>query len=231
MKETTIAGNISPGNSDRARRRLPDIDIVRQVLAGDTAAFEGIMRRYNRLLFRLARSIVARDDEAEDVVQEGYVRAYFRLRQFEGPDGFASWLSRIVINEALARVRKRGLAIDAHRTTDELPAASRGRPEEIAMGKDTMALIESAIDALPRDFRSVFMMRAVEGLTVAETAALLDIKPATVKTRYFRAKAQIGRSLTRRIGDAVPASFSFDGPRCDRIVHDVFAAIAGRTDT
>lgn len=231
MNETTTAGRTHPGDGDWARSRLPDAEIIRRVLAGNDAAFEGIMRRYNRLLFRIARGMVGRDDEAQDIVQESYVRAYFRLAQFEGPDGFTSWLSRIVINEALARVRKRGLAIDEHRTADELPAANRDRPEEIAMGKDTMAMIESAIDALPRDFRIVFMMRAVEGLSVAETAELLDIKAATVKTRYFRAKAQISKTLTRRIEDAVPASFSFDGPRCDGIVHDVFAAIAGRKRT
>lgn len=208
---------------------LTDAEIVRLVLDGNDAAFEGIMRRYNRLLFRLARGIVGRDDEAKDVVQESYVRAYYRLAQFQGPDGFASWLSRIVVNEAITRTRRKSFNADDDRSSEEIPTDRQERPEDIAMSKDTLDLIEAAIDALPADFRVVFMLRAVEGLSVEETAELLDLKPATVKTRYFRARTQIRERLERRIHDAVPSSFSFDGPRCDAVVDAVFAAIAGNT--
>ncbi len=211
---------------DWTRTRLADAAIVGRVLDGDSAAFEGIMRRYNQRLFRIARGILGNDADAQDAVQEAYVRAYFRLAQFEGPAGFASWLSRIVVNEALGWTRKKSLAIDDDRDAEALPTARAERPEDIAMSRDTRALIEAAIDELPRDFRVVFMLRAVEGLTVEETAELLDIKQATVKTRYFRAKSQLKTRLMERIGDAVPSSFSFAGARCDRIVHSVFAKIA-----
>lgn len=220
-------GSPRPDHVDWVRCRLGDAELVSRILAGDTAAFEGVMRRYNQRLFRIARGILGNDADAQDAVQEAYVRAYYRLSQFEGPDGFAGWLSRIVVNEALGRVRRRSLAIDDARDADELPTPRKDRPEDAAMSTDTLELIESAIDALPRDFRIVFMLRAVEGLTVEETAASLDIKPATVKTRYFRAKELLKTSLTRRIEETVPSSFSFAGARCDRIVHEVFASLAG----
>jgi len=217
----------SPTPTHWARSSLPDAEIIRRVLAGETAAFEGVMRRYNQRLFRIARGIAGNDADAQDILQEAYVRAYARLAQFAGPDGFASWLARIVVNEALGRARAHRLPLNDNQVADELPASSRHRPEEIAMGDDTRRLIETAIDALPPAFRVVFMLRAVEGLDVEETADLLEIKPATVKTRYFRARAQIRKSLARRLEETVPASFSFAGARCDGIVHDVFAALAG----
>lgn len=210
-----------------ANSRHSDVEIIHLVLSGEESAYEAIMRRYNRLLFRLARSIVSNDEDAKDVVQTGYVRAYFRLSQFDGPDGFPSWISRIVINESLSRLRKRRLPIESDVSTEELPLAAQYQPEEVAMGQDTMDMIESAIDALPSDFRVVFMLRGVEGLSINETAEILDINPATVKTRYHRGKKLLQKVLSRRIDDAVPTSFSFDGQLCDNIVHNVFAAIAG----
>lgn len=206
---------------------LADDQIVSLVLSGNDAAFEGLMRRYNRLLFRLARGIVDNDADVQDIVQESYVKAYFRLSQFRGPAGFPSWIARIVINHALSSVRGKSPPGDHDVPTDELAADRRYRPEDIAMSEDTVRLIEAVVDRLPSDFRVVFMLRGIEQLSVSETAAILDINPTTVKTRFHRARALIRKSLTRRIGDSVPDSFNFGGERCDRIVAAVFARIAG----
>lgn len=227
MNETTLADGAPLPGRNWAASTLPDNELIVLVLAGNSAAYEGIMRRYNRLLFRLARGIAKNDDDARDIVQESYVRAYFRLSQFKGPVGFQSWISRIVINEALSRARKRGLKYDGGIDPEALPIGVEQRPEGIAMGQDTLEMIEAAIDHLPADFRVVFMLRGVEELSVTETAELLDIKPATVKTRFHRARIQIKKTLGRKIGDVVPTTFSFDGMRCDSIVDNVLAAIAG----
>ena len=203
------------------------MEIITLVLAGNDAAFEGIMRRYNRLLYRLARSIVQSDQDAEDVVQDSYVRAYFSLSQFHGPGGFPSWISRIAINEALSRLRKRRPTHDHSVNAEELPNDSGHRPDKAAMSQDTLTLIESALDTLPQDFRLVFMLRAVEELSVNETAEILGINPATVKTRFYRARRLMRKTLTRRIGDAAPKSFYFAGEKCNRIVERTFKKIAG----
>lgn len=204
----------------------PDAEIVSLVLGGNSAAYEAIMRRYNRLLFRLVRGIVASDADASDVLQECYVRAYFKLSQFRGPDGFASWISRIAINEALQRMRDRSVPLQGGVEADELPAGARYRPEQAAMSRDTMEMIETAIAALPSNFRVVFLLRGVEGLSVSEVAELLDLNPATVKTRFHRARTQLKRSLGEVIEEAVPRTFSFAGDRCDSIVSNVFRRIA-----
>ena len=210
-----------------ARCDLSDKEIVGLVLAGNEAAFEGIMRRYNRLLYRLARSILQHDQEAEDAVQESYVRAYFNLGQFKGPGGFPSWISRIVINESLTRVRRKKPQDAGVADADDVATDPASRPDRVAMTDDILDLIESALDTLPQDFRLVFMLRAVEELSVAETAEILNIKPATVKTRFHRARGLMRKTLTRRIGDAAPKSFYFAGERCNRIVEMTFGRISG----
>ena len=153
------------------------------------------MRRYNRLLYRLARSILRNNEDAEDAVQESYVRAYFSLKQFKGPGGFPTWLSRIAINEALSKLRKNKLPDDHSVSPDEIPTEPGVRPDSVAMSEDTLRLIESALDTLPQDFRLVFMLRAVEELSVSETAEILSINPATVKTRFFRARRLMRKML------------------------------------
>lgn len=227
MNDNIPAGIDQEQSGSWATSRLPDVDIIARVLAGDSAAYEGIMRRYNRRLYRIARGITTSDEDAKDVVQESYVRAYFRLAQFQGPDGFASWISRIVINEAISRGRKRRLSYDNAVNPDDLAIDTNNRPENIAMGDDTLQMIETAIDKLPLEFRIVFMLRGVEELSVKETADLLNIKPATVKTRFHRARILVKKTLSRRLNDLTPSTFSFDGRRCDSIVGAVFAAVAG----
>ncbi len=227
MDTVTHADRTLPPVDGWATSGLTDTAIIALVLAGNSAAYEGIMRRYNRLLFRLARGIVGNDEDAMDVVQESYVRAYYRLSQFKGPDGFPSWISRVVVNEAISRTRKRQIKTDGELDPDATPADANDRPEEIAMGYDALEIIESAIDRLPPDFRVVFMLRGVEELSVNETAELLNIKPATVKTRFHRARGLMRKALDRRVRNALPSTFGFDGRRCDSIVDTVFATIAG----
>ncbi len=207
---------------------ISDLEVVDRVLAGDTALFELIMRRYNRLLFRLARGIVRDDDEAQDVVQATYVRAYYSLRQFRGPHGFRSWLARIAINEATARIRRAPTLIDEERVV-ALPDRDTAEPENAAIGCELLGVLQHAIDRLPDEFRSVFMLRGVEQLSIAETADLLDLKPATVKTRFHRARRLLQAALHRKLDDSARKTYRFAGDRCDEIVAAVLTQI-GRHD-
>jgi RNA polymerase sigma-70 factor (ECF subfamily) len=208
---------------------LSDNEIVERILAGDQPLYELLMRRYNRLLFRIARSILREDDEARDVVQATHVLAYYHLAQFRGPTGFGSWLARIAINEASARARRLSTGRDC--IDDDvllhLPEIETAEPENIAIGGETLRVVEAAIDKLPDEFRTVFMLRGVEQLSIAETAMVLDIKPATVKTRFHRARRLLQAALQRSADEAANGSFGFAGQHCDRIVAAVFGALKG----
>jgi RNA polymerase sigma-70 factor (ECF subfamily) len=204
---------------------LSDLEIISRVLAGEAALYELVMRRYNRMLFRLARGVMRDDDEARDVVQEAYVRAYRKLDQFRGPTGFKSWLAQIALNEARARTRK-PLFVDDDDALVDLHALQSDEPEFEAMSCDSQRIIEAAIDALPDDFRMVFLLRGVEQLSTAESAAVLGIKEATVKTRFHRARILLRRALNRQLDELAPATFIFDGKRCDAIVAAVLPQLA-----
>ncbi len=219
--------NPTPTAVRRELAPLPvsDAELAARILAGDAALFELLMRRYNRLLFRLARAILKDDDEARDAVQAAYILAYYNLDQFRGPTGMQSWLARITVNEAAGRRRKRAaLPLDDEEWA-ALPAHENDEPEHATIRTESLCLMQRAIDELPEDFRIVFMMRGVEQLSVAETAAALDLKEATVKTRFHRARLQLQRSLGRYGVPAVQDAFRFDGSRCDEIVANVLAAI------
>lgn len=217
---------------------LTDVDVVARVLGGESALFELIMRRYNRLLYRLARSILRSDADAEDVVQEAYLRAYTRLDQFKGPHGFRSWLCRIAINEALRRVRgaKPKFSLDDVDSdeaavcwaSESLRALPNTSTESGAMGAELIGFLEIAIDELPVAYRAVFMLRAVEQYDVAETAQCLGINPATVKTRFHRARRLLQNALDRHVEGAAREAFPFAGQRCDRIVSRVLAGLPSR---
>jgi RNA polymerase sigma-70 factor (ECF subfamily) len=211
--------------TDAATRGMPDLEVIRRVLAGEIALYELVMRRHNRLLFRLARGIVRDDDEARDVVQETYVRAYRKLGQFRGPDGFKSWLAQIAINEARARVRKPLVLVGDAEAVVDLHALQTDEPEFDAMSTEAQRIIESAIDGLPDDFRVVFVLRGVEQLSIAESAEVLGIKEATVKTRFHRARVLLRQALIRRLDELAPSSFDFDGSRCDAIVAAVLTKL------
>ncbi|HEY8519186.1 MAG TPA: RNA polymerase sigma factor [Gammaproteobacteria bacterium] len=206
---------------------LSDAELVARILAGDTALFELVMRRYNRLLFRLTRAILPDDDEARDAVQAAYIRAYYHLDQFRGPAGLQSWLARIAINEAAGRRRRAPAFVPHAEGFVDPPALESDEPERHTMRVELMNRVQHAIDALPDEFRAVFMLRGVEQLSVAETAAALDIKEATVKTRFHRARALLRASLGRWPDDAARDAFGFEGTRCDAIVVAVLTALAG----
>lgn len=214
----------------------PDAELAMRAAGGDRGAFELIMRRHNRRLFRLARSLVRSDEEAEDVLQEAYLRAYRRLRGLASGEALAAWLARIVANEALGRLRALGrvVSLEDFRAragtedddgADDGPASDDPGPERLAASAELRRLLEAAVDALPDEFRSVFVLREVEGLSTAETAAWLAIRPETVKTRLHRARRLLQESLSRSLLATAPSLFEFQGARCDRIVARVLARL------
>jgi RNA polymerase sigma-70 factor, ECF subfamily len=206
-----------------------DLEIVHQVLAGNTALFELLMRRHNERLYRAARAITRDDREAEDVMQQAYVNAYSNLRQFKGEAQFATWLTRIAVNEALARMRRRGRyeAIDDDLPDVEgvMPWTSAPTPERQAFTGELRELLEWAIDSLADGAREVFVLRDVEGLSTAETAASIGVSEDVVKTRLSRARGALRRALLERTGETAPDAFRFHRPRCDRLVAQVLAQI------
>lgn len=209
---------------------LSDEQVVAQVLAGQTALFEVLMRRHNERIFRAARAIVRDDREAEDVMQQAYVNAYAHLGQFDGRAAFSTWLTRITVNEALARARRRGryrqLDTDEAETGDLfMDRESIMDPERLAYAGEVRRLLEAAVDDLPDGAREVFMLRQIEGLSTAETAACLGLTEDVVKTRFSRARASLRASLEARAGLAAGAAFTFPQPRCDRVVAAVMARI------
>ena len=204
-------------------RKTTEDDLLQRARLRDEAAVRELIRLHNRRLFRIARSIVRDDSEAEDVVQEGYVRAFTRLGEFRGDSTLGTWLTRIVLNEALGRVRKRRPTVDIATLDASPPSAqvipfplntAQPDPERSMAQREINVMLERAIDELPEAFRTVFVARAVEEMSIEETAALLDLKPETVKTRLHRARRLLRDSLARQIGPALADAFQFDGQRC-----------------
>ena len=208
-----------------------DGEIIRQVLDGNTPMFELLMRRYNERVYRAARSIVRNEHEAEDVMQQAYVNAFTHLRQFNGSAQFSTWLTRIAINEALARVRRRGRyqAFDDDLSSVEsfMPINPVQSPERQAFAGELRGLLEWAIDTLPDGMREVFVLREVEGLSTLEVAESLGVSEDVVKTRLSRGRAALRRVLLERAGPSAPDAFRFYRPRCDRIVQQVMARLGG----
>ena len=203
-----------------------DEEIVSRVVAGETALFELLMRRYNQRVYRVVFATLGDRAEAEDVTQDAYVRAFEHLHQFAGRARFSTWLTRIAVHEAWARLRRRGrhVAIDEG-TMDTLRSTAAG-PEQGAADHELGRLIETAVASLPRVYGSVFMLREVEGLSTVETAACLEINEETVKTRLHRARALLRNHITARMGVAARDAFRFAGAQCDRTVVAVMARIA-----
>ena len=208
---------------------LPDQEVVARVLEGQVGLFEVLMRRHNERLYRAARAILRDEAEAEDVMQQAYVNAYAHLRQFDGRASFATWLTRIAVNEAITRARRRGRyeSFDADAATFEkvVPMPTANNPERQAFAREMKVILESAIDALPDGLREVFMLREVEGLSTAETASSLGVSEDVVKTRLSRSRAALRRDLFERVGATAAQSFTFLRPRCDRVVAAVLARL------
>jgi RNA polymerase sigma-70 factor (ECF subfamily) len=212
-----------------------DRDIVTRMRSGDREAFAELMRRHNRTLFRTARSILRDDGEAEDALQDAYLQAFTHLAAFRGDAAPLTWLTRIVVNASIARRRKsarmaevirvtRGLDADGGFSGLEAPSEEE-TPEGRAMRGEVRALLEACIDRLPEQFRTVFVLRALEDMPAEQVAQVLGIAEATVRTRFFRARAMLREALAQQIDVAYEEAFNFDGERCDRIVARVLRAL------
>jgi RNA polymerase sigma-70 factor (ECF subfamily) len=214
-------------NPAPAPSSLTDEQIVERVRAGDVRLFEHVMRRNNARIYRAARAILRSDHEAEDVMQDAYVRAYEHLAEFDGRARFSTWLTRIAVHEAFARVRRarRHEPFDAETQESSMPSPAPHTPEQIASDGELRGALERAIDALPDDFRAVFVLRAVEEMSGAETAECLGIPEETVKTRLFRARGRLQEALLEQLGPAIKGAFDFQRPRCDRVVAGVLRRI------
>jgi RNA polymerase sigma-70 factor (ECF subfamily) len=205
---------------------MTDEEIVIEVLEGNKQLFEQLMRRNNRRVYRAALAIVKDDREAEDVMQDAYVRAYEHLGEFQGRARFSTWVTRIAVHEALARTRRRGRheSLDSLSEDAAMPPTNQPTPEESTSDREMRVVLERAIGSLPDDFRAVFMLRAVEEMSGGETAACLGIPEDTVKTRLHRARSRLQEILLAELEPKVTATFDFAAPRCDRVV----AGVLGR---
>ena len=215
-----------------AHDKLDDAELVALAGAGEAGAFRTIMQRHNRRLYRVARGVIGDDAEAEDVVQETYLKAFQSLAAFRGESSLSTWLTRIAINEALGRKRKRRPMIDLSNLDliDEqgetrvliFPGVRAGaNPEADANRAEVRRLLEGAIDDLPESFRIVFVMREIEQMSVEETASQLDILRETVKTRLHRARRLLREALQERLGSVLQDTYAFDGARCERMTQAV----------
>lgn len=220
-----------------------DIELAHRIATGDTAALEVLMRRNNQTLYRAARSILKNEEEAEEAVQDAYLKAYRAIANYHGGATLSTWLTRIAINEALARRRKYQrradlIQLNSQFAQDPEPGEdfqmqhhSPDSPETAVQRAEARRLIERNIDQLPEAFRSVFVLRALEEMTVQETAICLGIPEATVRSRFFRGRALMREAIAREIDLSYEDAFAFAGARCNRIVANVLARLAGHEST
>jgi RNA polymerase sigma-70 factor (ECF subfamily) len=221
--------------SELALSRLVDAELVRLAREGSASALRLIVRRHNQRLYRVARAIVRDDTDAEDVLQEAYLSAFAHLAQFRGDASLATWLTRIVVNKAVGRLRPEGTMVPLDRVDDRgvdaeaiMPElASRSDPERTAARSQVRVLLEHGIDNLPEPFRVVFVMRLVEQLSVKETAASLGMREETVKTRLHRAKKLMREQLETKLGSVLTDTFPFQDPRCAAFTDALLAMLAG----
>jgi RNA polymerase sigma-70 factor (ECF subfamily) len=210
-----------------------DDNLVARARDRDEVAIRAIIKANNRRLYRLARGILRNDSEAEDVVQETYVRAFTHLDSFRGDSSLATWLSRIAINEALGRLRSQRPTVELASLPSgtieaqiiPFPLAASIDPEKTMAQREIQNVVEHAIDELPEPFRLVFITRVVEGMNVEETAEILDLKPETVKTRLHRARALLRENVERKIGPVAMEAFPFAGRRCERLTEAVLRGL------
>ncbi|UVK44711.1 RNA polymerase sigma factor [Mesorhizobium sp. AR07] len=202
-----------------------DMQLVRRALAREGDAFRTIIKTHNQRLYRIARGVVRNDSEAEDIVQEAYVRAFAHLDAFRGYSSLATWLSRIVINEALGRLRNRRRAVAMPENPQaeiiRFPLNPSDDPERTMAQRQILQLVEQATDSLPDVYRTVFIARVLEGMSIEETADLLGVRPQTVKTRLHRARALVRKALEDQIGPVLLDAFPFAGRRCERLTSAV----------
>src|SRR5437762_14103392 len=227
---------MQPATEAIAYGKLTDPELAQRISAGDKQAFELLMRRHNQVLYRTASSILKDDAEAEDAVQEAYLLAYRGISGFRGDAKLSTWLVRIVVNEAIARARKRSRGAeviqlgsepqeDSETVEGKMNETLPEQPEVAAQRAQTRRLLETKIDELPEAFRTVFVLRALQELSVEESAAALGIPEATVRSRFFRARGLLREALSKEIDLAYGDAFAFAGARCDRIVAGVMAKL------
>ena len=201
------------------------MQLVHRAMVHDADAFRAIIKTHNQRLYRIARGVVRNDSEAEDIVQEAYVRAFAGLATFRGDASLATWLSRIVINEALGRLRKRRRTVAMPTSPEakiiQFPLNPSDDPERTMAQRQILRLVERATDNLPDVYRTVFIARVIEGLNIEETADLLGVRPETVKTRLHRARALVRKALDDEIGPVLLDAFPFAGRRCERLTEAV----------
>jgi RNA polymerase sigma-70 factor (ECF subfamily) len=210
-----------PGGSDEA--------LVERARGRDAVAFELLMRRHNQRVYRVVRSVLRDPDEIEDVMQQAYVQAFLHLDQFEGHARWSTWVCRIALNEAFARVRQRGRFVPIHavneETMAELSKTSNNDPERAAAGRQLGKMVEAAIDELPEIYRVVLILREIEGMTTTETAAVLEVQEDVVKTWLHRARASLRSEIEGQIGEQMQNVYTFGNERCDRVVASVLARL------
>jgi len=222
---------VSPTEVATSQEPLSDEEVVTRVLAGETGMFEIIMRRYNQLLYRVARSILRNDGEAEDVMQDAYVRAYEHLGQFAAKAKFSTWLTRIAVHEALSRQRRgnryQELEPMSEREGDPMDrfASLAPDPEQQASNSEVRRLLEEAVEKLPDAYRTIFILRDIEEMSTTDAADVLEITEDNVKVRLHRARALLRKSLYARAGMERKEAFNFHAVRCDRVVKNVFERI------
>jgi RNA polymerase sigma-70 factor (ECF subfamily) len=215
---------------------LGDAELVHLACKKVDGAFRNIMQRHNRRLYRIARAVVRNDSEAEDVVQEAYVRAFTKLADFRGDATLATWLSRIVLNEALRRIRRHGPTADLTSLENRPPswgeiipfplASPQLDPERTMAQGQIQLLLEQAIDKLPDDFRIVLVARVIEEMSIEETAALLGLRTETIKTRLHRARKLLRDAFEKQVGPVLTDAFPFEGERCARMTDEVLKRLA-----
>lgn len=214
---------MQPENAVVVTERPTDTELIGSILSGDMRALTTLMRLHNRTLYRAARAILRDDADAEDAVQEAWLKAYRSLASFRGSSKLSTWLVRIAVNEALMRRRGSATPVDLHRVEDRI--ADEPGPEVHAQRRETERVLEAHIDALPERYREVFVLRGLEEFNVEETAAALGIPEATVRTRYFRARRLLREWIGRDLEPTLKNAFAFAGARCERIARRVLAAI------
>lgn len=217
-----------PNTAEVPLNSLSDEDVINLVRDGHTAYYELIIRRYNQRLFRLARSILLNDAAAQDAMQEAYISAFYNLDVYQSSGKLGAWLSRITVNEALMIKRKTHSKITMYADALDTQSLKSEQPSPLdKLANDELSgLIEYAVDALPDEFRSVFILRGIQQLSVSETADSLGLNQATVKTRYLRARKKLQKQLDRHIRDAGLHAFEFAGKRCNQMVHIVLNRIS-----
>lgn len=208
-----------------ASAALSDEDVVRRVVDGDSAFFEVLMRRHNQRIYRAVRAVLGADEDVEDVMQQAYLNAYQHLSRFAGEARFSTWLTRIAVNEALARRRKRAFVQEDDQMPLTLVDERTPDPEQQAGTAELREVMEREVAALPDAFRTIFVLRDVEGLSTAEAAQVLGISEDLAKTRLHRARVQLRESLYRRGGITLASIFAFGNERCDRVVAGVMARL------